>query len=521
MHLSLATWLLAFTPIAVLILGILMLKWEAAKVGAVTWLIATVIALLFFGADGRLLALANSKGLSLALYVILIIWGAVFLYNIAEQAGAIKVISNKMVGISDDSMIQCLLFAWCFAPVLQGLAGFGIPVAVVAPIMVMMGFEPLIAVAACLIGHSWSISFGSMGSSYNSIQLVTGIPGEIIGPWMAVIFSIAIFATGFGVAHIYGGWAAVKKALGPVFTTGVAMSFSLWFMNICDMAQLSTLIAGMCGCLVMILWAFAKKRRPAHEIASVQVETETTMGFHTACSPYYALIMISVILQIKPVKAALANFNWGLTYPRAQTTLGYVIEGVEKYSKIQWFSHPAPILFVSALIGIIIYLWRAKADKGMIKAAVENTVKKCIPMSVGIMTMVMMALVMSDFGMTNLIAQGVAAALGGLYPLAAPFIGVLGSFITGSNTNSNIMFGILQMETAMLIGKSSVLMAAVQSVGGSLGVSMAPSTIMIGSANVGLSGQENTVMGKTIKYCLINAALVGLFVFILDLLVPI
>jgi len=140
-----------------------------------------------------------------------------------------------------------------------------------------------------------------------------------------------------------------------------------------------------------------------------------------------------------------------------------------------------------------------------------------MPTSVGITTMVMMALIMSDSGMTNLLARGIALALGAFFPLASPFIGILGSFLTGSNTNSNIMFGLLQYETAEVIGKNAIWVAAAQSVGGSIGVSISPSTIMMGSANVGLTGEENRVMGKTLKYCLINAVVLAVVVYLVSM----
>ena len=514
MPLTIGNWLLAIAPVLVLISGILFFKWEASKVGAVSWVVALGIAYVFFGTDFRLMALANSKGLSLSLYVLLIIWGAVFLYNIADGAGAIKVIGKTMTGVSENRLIMILLLAWCFASMLQGLAGFGIPVAVVAPIMVVMGFEPLVAVASCLIGHSWSISFGSMGSSYNSIQLVTGIPGEIIGPWMAIIFSVGIFATGFGVAHIYGGWDAVKKSVPQILTAGSAMSFVLWFMNIIGTAQLASLMAAGAGCLVMILWAVAEKRK--EKKPSEIKQDSNTMGFHIAFAPYYTLILVSILTQIKPIKSALSSYHWGLNYPELQTTFGYVVAAVSKYSKIQFFSHPAPILLLSSLVGYAIYVTRTGAKKSLLQTAAVKTVDKCIPTSVGIGTMVMMALIMSDSGMTHLIAQGIASVFGSFFPLVSPYIGVLGSFITGSNTNSNVMFGVLQQNTALVLGKSAVLMAAAQSVGGSLGVSIAPSTIMTGAANVGLNGRENEIMKVTMKYCLLNVLLVGLFVYLLS-----
>ncbi len=101
---------LALLPVISLLAGILVLKWSVARVGAVSWILAILIAHSFFGAGPRLLALANCKGLSMAIYVILIIWSSIFLYNIADSAGAIYIVGHKIQGISDDRLTQFILF---------------------------------------------------------------------------------------------------------------------------------------------------------------------------------------------------------------------------------------------------------------------------------------------------------------------------------------------------------------------------------------------------------------------------
>jgi lactate permease len=82
--------------------------------------------------------------------------------------------------------------------------------------------------------------------------------------------------------------------------------------------------------------------------------------------------------------------------------------------------------------------------------------------------------------------------------------------MTGSNTNSNVMFGALQLETAKSLGISTLIIASIQSIGGSLGSAIAPAKVLIGSTLVGLTGRESEVMRKTIPYCLLIVLLVGL-----------
>jgi lactate permease len=327
-----------------------------------------------------------------------------------------------------------------------------------------------------------------------------------------------VFTTGFGVAHLYGGMRAVKRAVQYILPAGIVMSATLWIANIIGTAQLATLLAAMSGCVVLGVFGYLTAGKPerAVEDAKGGGKDAAVMSFNTVSFPYYLVIGLSILTQLPPIKAAFKSFHLGLDYPAMQTALGYVVKAEPAYAKIPLFSHPAPILFVSALAGYFVYIKAGSVDRGILAQAARETVKKCIPTSVGILLMVMMALVMIDVGMTNYIARGIAGMLRSYYGLLAPLVGVLGTFITGSNTNSNIMFGALQQETALLLGKSATLFAAAQSLGGSIGVAIAPSTIMMGASNVGLNGQEGVIMRMTMKYCLFSVIIAGIAVWLLS-----
>ena len=515
-ELTLVNWILAFLPILLLLLSILFLNWGAPKSGALAWITAMAIGIVVFKGDLQIMALANTKGMSLSLYVLLIIWGAVLLYNLVAEQGAIDVIGDTMTKVSKDRLLQCLLMSWCFAAFLQGIAGFGVPVAVVAPIMVVMGFTPAVAAASTLVGHCWSISFGSMGSSYYTIQLTTKIPGEMIGPWMAIMFLIPILTTGLAVAHIYGGVAAVKKAFPAIFVTSVVMGFACWLLNKIGAAQLATLVPGLLGCGAITLMARSKMYADTESTAGMIERKEALpMGFGLAFSPYLVLIAISISSQIGPIKKFFSPYSWSLPFPELTTGLGYVVKAEKGYSSINILSHPAPLLFFAAIAAIIIFGAAGKWRPGSFAKAFKNTVTQCVPTSYGIATMVMMALIMNDTGMTDVLAHGLAKATGAVFPIFSPYIGVLGTFLTGSNTNSNVMFGQLQYATAQSLGISTIIICAAQSVGGSLGSSIAPSKVLIGSATVGLEGRESEVMKRTIPYCLAIVLLVGISTWLL------
>ncbi|MBL4667414.1 MAG: L-lactate permease, partial [Sneathiella sp.] len=173
-------WSLAAIPIALVLFLMIKLGWSGTRAGAAGWLSAIIIAALAFGADFELLLFAQTKGVLLTLYVLYIVWTALLLYFITAETGAIETIGDNIQRLTTEKEFQLLIVGFVFATFLQGIAGFGVPIAIVAPLLVGMGFSPLVAVAAPAIGHSWSVTFGNMATSYEALLAVTGIDGHLI-----------------------------------------------------------------------------------------------------------------------------------------------------------------------------------------------------------------------------------------------------------------------------------------------------------------------------------------------------
>ncbi|MBM2810440.1 MAG: glcA [Chloroflexi bacterium] len=135
--------------------------------------------------------------------------------------------------------------------------------------------------------------------------------------------------------------------------------------------------------------------------------------------------------------------------------------------------------------------------------------------------MVMMALLMTDAGMISSLAKGLRTVVGPAFPVLSPFLGVVGAFMTGSNTNSNVAMGVLQVETAAALGLVPALLAAAQSVGGSIGAGVSPDKAVIGASAAGIMGREAAIMRRALPYALIVTLLLGLEVLAIGLVVQI
>ena len=128
--------------------------------------------------------------------------------------------------------------------------------------------------------------------------------------------------------------------------------------------------------------------------------------------------------------------------------------------------------------------------------------------------MVAMAVIMQHAGMTETLARGLAEGMGVFFPLASPWIGALGAFMTGSNTNSNVVFAALQMRTAQLLGFTAAIILAAQTSGAALGSVIAPTKVVVGASTGGMEGREGEVMRKMLAYT-------GVLVLVISLLAAI
>lgn len=245
-------WLLAISPIALVLVLMTGFQWSGVRAGAAGWIAASIIAWAAFGAGPDLLLHAQTKGALLTLYVLYIVWAALLLYFVVEETGAFRVIGAMIERLTSDKPLQLLIIGWVFGTFLQGVAGFGVPIAVVAPLLLGLGFSPLISVAAPAIGHSWAVTFGNMATSYEAMLAVTGIDGTLLTHWSALLLGITGYLCGAGVVAVYGGWRAVRATLLPLLIIGTAMAGVQYAMATAGIWTLGGLGAGIAGILISI-----------------------------------------------------------------------------------------------------------------------------------------------------------------------------------------------------------------------------------------------------------------------------
>jgi lactate permease len=526
---TISNWLLAFSPIAVVLVLMVGLRWGGKKAGPAGWVVAVAVAWLRFGAGWEVLVYSQLRGILLTLYVLYIIWMALVLYRVVDEAGAITVIGRGIARLTADPTMQLLLLAWAFSAFLQGVAGFGVPIAVVAPLLIGMGFAPVVAVAAVAIGHSWSVTFGDIASSFQALMAATGLPGRDLAPWAALFLGIAVFGCGIAAAWTFRGWAALKKGWPALVLMGVVMAgvqAGLAVSGLWNLAGFGAGLAGLAvGAVVTQLPRYQRGAPPLGKDPSLaakqgantkdsapgttgQVQKPLSLG--QALAPYLLLVVVVAAAELWPwLHETLNLVKVRVSFPEVQTSYGWTTAAGTGRT-ISVFGHAGALLAYVSLAAYAFYQRSGLYTPGVARRIAQRTVGSAVPSSIGIASMVGFAVVMDNSGMTYVLAKGISQAAGSVYPLVAPFIGLLGAFMTGSNTNSNVVFAPLQQQAATLLQISALVILGAQTTGGSLGSMLAPAKVIVGCSTAGLAGQEGQVLKRTLLPGLIIAGITGL-----------
>ena len=167
MALSLQAFL-AFLPI--LVAGILMIGFNRpAKLAMpIVYLLTAAIALVGWGMSTTHLFASTIQGFFITFDILYIIFGALLLLNTLKYSGAIRVIRDGFSDISQDRRVQVVIIVWLFGAFIEGAAGFGTPAAIVAPLMVALGFPAACAVMLGMMVQSTPVTFGAVGNAHFS-----------------------------------------------------------------------------------------------------------------------------------------------------------------------------------------------------------------------------------------------------------------------------------------------------------------------------------------------------------------
>jgi len=507
-------WLLSLVPLLA-VLGLMIgRRWNASRAGAVGWLLALALAAARFGAGTDALAYAQLKALILTLDVAIIIWAALVLYSIAERAGALIVIARSLSSLTADRTMQVLLLGWAFAAFLQGVGGFGVPVAIVAPLLAGLGVPRVKAVVIPALGHGWAVTFGSLAASFIMLSSATGLPGDKLAPAAALMLGALCYGMGFMVAHALAGWRGVARSVPYVLAVGTAMAGAQYALAVSGLWSVAAIGGGLAGLLGSVLWFGWLQRAPRVRAAAPPSNGARGLpSVRLALAGYAVLVLLAVLLRgVAPIKDFLDQWAVGVDIPGSTTARGWEV-AAERDAGFGIPAHPGVVILYACAIAYGLF-WRARLyPPGAGRAILRESSVRAGQAALGVFMMVSIASTMGRAGMIEIVAQGLSGAVPrGLYAFVAPLIGALGAFVTGSNVNSNAVFGLLQRTTAENLALPVMTILAAQTAAAAVISVMSPAKVTVGCSTVGAS--EGEVMRWLLGYGAVVVLLVGALAWI-------
>lgn len=539
---------LALLPIlaaAILLVGF---RLPARLAMPISFVIAALVAVFGWQYSWIDVLASSIQGLFITFDILYIIFGAILLLNLLKHSGGVAAIREGFTNISGDRRIQVVIICWLFGSFIEGAAGFGTPAAVVAPLMVALGFPAMAAVMLGMMVQSTAVTFGAVGT-----PILVGVRGGLQNPVLEerlqgvgasfpeylqlITTDVAIFHAVAGVliptfmvcmmTRFFGtkkSWREGLAVLPFTLLGGLAFTLPYALTGIFLGSEFPSLIGALVGMTIVVSLARKGFLQPKSEwdfppettwpklwlgtltINMDQPETSRKISLTKAWLPYLFLALILVLTRLPqlPIKAALTSIkiNWS-------DILG---TGINASSTPLYL--PGTILIVVGLITIYMHRMNGKA----VRLAFSESAKMLLGAGfVLIFTIPMVRIYINSGGnpadlpaMPIAMAEWVSNQVGQIYPLFAPSIGALGAFIAGSNTVSNLMFSLFQFGVAERLAMPTTLVVALQAVGAAAGNMIAIHNVVAASATVGFLGKEGLILRKTIIPTLYYVLLVGI-----------
>lgn len=500
-------FLLGLTPLLVMIILILKIKMPIHYAVIITLILTLVLTKFFWHTPTQNLGYAVGYGVIKGIWpIVIVILAAIYSYNLMQATKSMDILRNVLANISDDKRIQALLIAWSFGGFLEAAAGYGTAVAIPVGILIALGFNPLKAAIASLVANSVPTAFGAVGIPVSIMAEQTGLPVSTLSS--TIIMQLAIFniMLPFAIVVIVGG--SLKAIKGVWFITlmcGISTLVPQYLVATHLGAELPAFAGSLVSLVVLMLLAKWRHKKTEAEYliennSSGAVNKYTGAQLLRACAIY--ILIFTFILLCSPLFPAIRN-----VVSQAASSFAFpMINANPLKVKIEWIATPGILIIIATILGGLIQ----KASLSCLLTVFLSTVKQLRNSIIAIAAIVAMATVMDVSGLINTLAQSLVALTGGAYLFISPLIGALGTFVTGSDTNSNILFGKLQTTAAANLHVDPNWLAAANTTGATGGKMISPQSIAIAVSAARMDGQENAIMLGTLKYCFAYIVILGL-----------
>jgi lactate permease len=506
---------LALFPVLVILVLLVWRRMAADTVGVIGWLVAFVIAWLYFQTPLAIALKASLAGVVASFPITLMVATSILQVSLMLETGAIARVVALVKSVSPrDQVVQIMIINIGFGTVLAAMGAT--PVSILPPIMLAMGYSSFISIALPALGYDALCTYALLGVPVVVFSTFVGKPVNEVGEYFARFMPIISSCIALGMLWIVGKWKMVMTGLVPALISGLTAGTIAIGMNILGLIPLTGVAAGLGVIIVMMLYLLIR-RKPLRDrcvLTEADLQSEKRMSLWVAISPWLILTVFAVLVNIP----ALPFYD--LTFKTLAMPVE-IIPGAAEKVRLFWQAYfwilvstvlAIPILKpTQAQMSVTLNKWIKRAPRPMLASAIFFAIAYIINHSGKGLDW---KLVDANLNMVSVLANASAAAFKGFYPVVAPYLGLLAGFISGSETSAIAMLTALHLSTAEKIGAVGLIVAASSGIGGGLASVISPAKLQNASASIDRIGEEAGVLRVTFVVSLVITAICALMAMI-------
>jgi len=421
--------------------------------------------------------------------IIWTIFSALFTYRLICEINAIEGIKRSLSVISDNRLTQALIVAFCFGSLLEGIAGFGTSVIIPSAILLSLGFPPYQSAMISLISNTVPVVYAAVGVPVMALARVTGMSLKALSGIIGLqLFPVTLIVP-FFIKEILKIPADIILISGTGLVFALTQSLTGWYIG----PELPAILAPFVTISFLIVYTRIKEEGQGIK----DISREDLKSW----LPYGLIVILILLTRL--------NGNISSLLSSHPFSFSFVIGPLNKTVKIDYIYTPGTLIMISAVTGGLIL----KARLSDYKRALLGTFLQILPTLSIITSMIIMANLMSYAGMTKLLAIKLVRVFGIFYPFISPLVGAIGTFLGGSDTTSNILFGVLQTEAGKNIGVSPLWLAGANASGATGGKLISLQNLTLAVSGINKKGEEGRLMRLIFPYFLLYLGVMGLIIY--------
>ena len=503
--------LIALLPVILILVLLIGRKTAADTAGLAGW----VAAALYFRTPLSIILKSSLGGVLASLPITIMVGTSIYQITVMLETGAIsRVVALIKTLAPRDKIIQIMIINVGFGTLLAAMGAT--PVSILPPIMLGLGYSSFVAIALPALGYDALCTYALLGVPVVVFANFVGLPVEQVGGYFARFMPVITSCIALGMLWIAGGLKTLLKGVFPAVLAGVTAGMIAIGMNQARMVTLTGVAAGLGVVLVMFLYLLLARKpiRDRGVLTDADRASEQRMSLGRAVSPWVILTVFAVLINTPSLPFFRLVFDrWAMPVE--------IIPGAPEKLRLLWQA------YFWILVSTLLALPFLKPSRGQLSACGRKWLKRAPRPMLASAVFFAIAYVINHSGkgpdwslaepghnMVYVLAAASAQAFDRLYPAVASFLGLLGGFLSGSETSAIAMLTKLHLSTAEKIGAAGVVIAAASGIGGGLASVISPAKLQNAAASIDRIGEEGRVLRTTFVISLLITAVCAAMSFL-------